>query len=153
MVVTKWRHYHPYVIGEGSISSNFLNGISMFIFTRGVMGMQDKADNHTLKSLSVVSKQFLFTSNRIQSSLAITDQTIPFLPLLFERFPNLTSILKKVNLNALLHRIFKTFPNLHFVKPLNLSHHNLSFLAKRLRAILINDEKFELFHLYQNGYY
>ncbi|CAI8601313.1 unnamed protein product [Vicia faba] len=49
-------------------------------------------DNHTLKHLSVVSKQFLAITNRVRFSVTISDETIPFLPRLFHRFPNLTSL-------------------------------------------------------------
>ncbi|MCH92258.1 F-box/LRR-repeat protein [Trifolium medium] len=51
-------------------------------------------DGHrrTLKSLSVVSKQFLSITNQFGVSLKITDETIPFLSRLFRRFPNLTSL-------------------------------------------------------------
>ncbi|XP_058730573.1 uncharacterized protein LOC131602467 [Vicia villosa] len=46
----------------------------------------------TFKSLSMVSKQFLAITNRLRFSLKIIDQTIPYLPRLFLRFPNLTSL-------------------------------------------------------------
>ncbi|KAL5061879.1 hypothetical protein RYX36_023616, partial [Vicia faba] len=49
-------------------------------------------DNLTFKSLSALSKQFLSITNRLRFSVTITDETIPFLPRLFLRFPNLTSL-------------------------------------------------------------
>ncbi|PNX69282.1 F-box/LRR-repeat protein, partial [Trifolium pratense] len=50
-------------------------------------------DDHSyFKSLSLISKQFLNITNRLRSSLAIYIPTIPFLPCLLQRFPNLTSI-------------------------------------------------------------
>jgi hypothetical protein len=49
-------------------------------------------DHQTLKSLSVVSKQFLSITNSLRLSLNVTNQTIPFLSRLFQRFPNLTSL-------------------------------------------------------------
>jgi F-box/leucine-rich repeat protein 2/20 len=49
-------------------------------------------DNHTLKSLSLVSKQFLSITNRLLFSLKITNKTIRFPSRLFRRFPNLTSL-------------------------------------------------------------
>ncbi|XP_045830103.1 uncharacterized protein LOC123921557 [Trifolium pratense] len=49
-------------------------------------------DRRTLKSLSVVSKQFLSITNQFGVSLKITYKTIPYLSRLFHRFPNLTSL-------------------------------------------------------------
>jgi F-box/leucine-rich repeat protein 2/20 len=49
-------------------------------------------DHRTLMSLSVVSNQLLSITNRLRSSLTITNQTIPFLPRVFHRFPNITSL-------------------------------------------------------------
>ena len=50
-------------------------------------------DNHRdLEPLFVVSKQFLSVTNRLQFSLTISDATLPFLPRLLKRFPNLTSL-------------------------------------------------------------
>ncbi|XP_057454113.1 uncharacterized protein LOC130745759 [Lotus japonicus] len=48
--------------------------------------------HHYMESVSLVSKQFLSITNRIRSTLAISDHTLPFLPLLLHRFPNLTSL-------------------------------------------------------------
>ncbi|RHN58009.1 putative leucine-rich repeat domain, L domain-containing protein [Medicago truncatula] len=67
-----------------------------------------KDDNHYLKSLSLVSKQFLSITNTLRFSLTICDQTLPFLPTLFHRFTNLTSLnLSRFygNLNKLLCQI------------------------------------------------
>ncbi|CAJ2655297.1 unnamed protein product [Trifolium pratense] len=44
------------------------------------------------KSLSVVSKQFLSITNRLRFSISIKGRELPFLPRLFERFTNLTSL-------------------------------------------------------------
>ncbi|KAK2351252.1 F-box/LRR-repeat protein [Trifolium repens] len=53
----------------------------------------DRDDDHrTLMSLSVVSNRLLSITNRLRSSLTITNQTIPFLPRVFHRFPNITSL-------------------------------------------------------------
>lgn len=49
-------------------------------------------DNRSFMSLSLVSKQFLYITNRIRFFATITDETILFLPRLFHRFPNLTSL-------------------------------------------------------------
>jgi len=67
-----------------------------------------KDDNHSLKSLSLVSKQFLSITNRLRFSLTICDVTLPFLPTLFHTFTNLTSLdLSRFhgNLNKLLCQI------------------------------------------------
>ncbi|CAJ2656355.1 F-box/LRR-repeat protein [Trifolium pratense] len=45
-----------------------------------------------LQSPSVVSKQFLSVTDSCTSSLTIFNQTLPFLPRLFQRFTNLTSL-------------------------------------------------------------
>ncbi|KAK2432268.1 F-box/LRR-repeat protein [Trifolium repens] len=52
----------------------------------------DGNDIRYLKSLSLVSKQFLSITNRIRFSLTICDPTLPFLCKLFKRFTNLTSL-------------------------------------------------------------
>jgi len=49
-------------------------------------------NNYTLKSLSIVSKQFLSITNRLRFSLKIIDQTVPYLQSLYIRFPNLTCL-------------------------------------------------------------
>ncbi|CAJ2656514.1 unnamed protein product [Trifolium pratense] len=51
-----------------------------------------RSDHRSLESLSLVSKQFLSITNRLRFSLTIYDATIPFLPRLFHRFTNLTSL-------------------------------------------------------------
>jgi len=50
------------------------------------------SDNPSLKSLSIVSKTFLSITNHFRFSLTITDQTVLFIPRLFRRFPNITSL-------------------------------------------------------------
>ena len=53
----------------------------------------DDDDYHRhLKSISLVSKQFLSITNHLRLSLTICDQTYPFLHRLFHRFPNFTSL-------------------------------------------------------------
>jgi len=52
----------------------------------------DYNNRRNLKSLSVVSKQFLSITNHLLFSLKIIDQTRPFLPRLYRRFTNLTSL-------------------------------------------------------------
>jgi hypothetical protein len=49
-------------------------------------------DGRYLKSLSAVSKQFLIITNRLRSSLNLSNPTRPFLYRLFKRFTNLTSL-------------------------------------------------------------
>ncbi|XP_010537905.1 PREDICTED: F-box/LRR-repeat protein 2 [Tarenaya hassleriana] len=50
-------------------------------------------DHHRYyESLSLVSTSFLSVTDRIRSSLTITDQTVPFLPRLLRRFRNLRRI-------------------------------------------------------------
>jgi len=78
-------------------------------------------DNRCLKSLSVVSKQFLSIANDLRRSLTIYYPTLPSLPRLFHRFTNLTSLdLSRFqgNLTELLIKIS------HF--PLKLTSLNLS---------------------------
>jgi F-box/leucine-rich repeat protein 2/20 len=81
-------------------------------------------DHRTLMSLSVVSNQLLSITNRLRSSLTITNQTIPFLPRVFHRFPNITSLnlasfSNITNLDVLLCRI-STLPL--DIKSLNISN-------------------------------
>jgi F-box/leucine-rich repeat protein 2/20 len=49
-------------------------------------------DGNDMKSLSLVSKQFLSITNRLRFSLTIYDPTLPFLRGLFKRLTNLTSL-------------------------------------------------------------
>ncbi|GAU34830.1 hypothetical protein TSUD_259100 [Trifolium subterraneum] len=79
-----------------------------------------------LKSLSVVSKQFLSITNRVRFSLTICDPAHPFLRQLFKRFPNLTSLnLTRFHgdLNKLLRQI-SCFP-------LNITSLNLSTIPSK----------------------
>ncbi|XP_058730681.1 uncharacterized protein LOC131602553 [Vicia villosa] len=119
-------------------------------------------DRRTLKSLSVFSKQFLSITNRLRFSVTITDETIPYLPRLFHRFPNLTSLnlilLSKTleQVNELL-TLISTFPL--DIKSLNLSDGvytipasgliALSKTMKNLRSLtfdnLLNYDKKDLF--------
>ena len=75
------------------------------------------------KSLSVVLKQFLSITNRLRFSLNIWSSTRPFLPSLFRRFINLTSLNLRCyfgSLNKLLLQI-SCFPLK--ITSLNLSNH------------------------------
>ncbi|XP_045786044.1 SCF E3 ubiquitin ligase complex F-box protein pof2-like [Trifolium pratense] len=77
--------------------------------------------NRSLESLSLVSKQFLFITNRLRFSFTICLQTFPFLPILLRRFTNLTSLNLsgfRGNLNRLLRKICRF--------PLKLTSLNLS---------------------------
>jgi len=47
---------------------------------------------HYLKSLSIISKEFLSITNRLRLSLTICTEAHPFLPRLLHRFTNLTSL-------------------------------------------------------------
>ncbi|CAI8601316.1 unnamed protein product, partial [Vicia faba] len=95
-------------------------------------------DNHTLKSYSVFSKQFLSITNCLRFSVKITDETISFLPRLFHRFPNLTSleltILSKTveEVDDIL-ALISTFPL--DIKSLNLSK---DFYSKKCIQIPVN---------------
>jgi hypothetical protein len=68
-------------------------------------------DHCTFKSLSIVSKQLLSITNSLRLSVKITQQTIPFIPQLFQRFSNVTSlnIVSTEFLDALL-TLISTFP-------------------------------------------
>jgi hypothetical protein len=104
-----------------------------------------KSLNHgDLEQLSVVSKQFLSITSSLQFSITITDQAIPFLPRLFQRFPNLTSLIITISskqqkeegdddFNALLTEI-SAFP-LSNIKSLYLSNLNTKIPIDGLRAL------------------
>jgi len=81
--------------------------------------------NHrSLESLSVVSKGFLSITNRCRLSLAIFDPTVPFLPGIFQRFTNLTSLDLTCfygDLDTLLRQI--SFSPMH-LKSLDISNHH-----------------------------
>ncbi|XP_057452833.1 uncharacterized protein LOC130744685 [Lotus japonicus] len=100
--------------------------------------LNNKQDHHYLESLSLVSKQLLSITNRLRFSLAIHDPTLPFLPRLFHRFPNLTSLdLTHFHgdLDALLLQISR-YP-LRRLTSLDVSHHE-TFPANGLRALAEN---------------
>jgi F-box/leucine-rich repeat protein 2/20 len=84
--------------------------------------------------LSLACKRFLSITNRLRDSFTISDSTLPFIPTLFHRFPNLESLhitSFQGDLNALLRQISK-FP-LEDLESLELS--NLSkFPSEGLRA-------------------
>jgi hypothetical protein len=104
-----------------------------------------KSLNHGhLEQLSAVSKQFLSVTSSLQFSVTITDQAIPFLPRLFQRFPNLTSLIITISskqqkeegdddFNALLTEI-SAFP-LSNIKSLYLSNLNTKIPIDGLRAL------------------
>ncbi|KAK2432477.1 hypothetical protein QL285_017869 [Trifolium repens] len=99
-------------------------------------------DNCALKSLSVVSKQFLSITNGIKLSLKVTDQTILFFSCVYQRFPNLTSLSLNLSsetddFDALLVQI-STFPNLSNIKSLYISNPNTSFPTNGLQALSKN---------------
>ncbi|KAK2351254.1 F-box/LRR-repeat protein [Trifolium repens] len=99
-------------------------------------------DNRALKSLSVVSKQFLSITNRIKFSLNVTDQTILFFSIVYQRFPNLTSLSLNLSsetddFDALLVQI-STFPNLSNIKSLYISNPKTSFPTNGLQALSKN---------------
>ncbi|CAJ2656268.1 unnamed protein product [Trifolium pratense] len=93
-------------------------------------------DDATLMSLSVVSKQFLSITNRVRSTVTITNQTIPFLPCLFYRFPNITSLnLQSFSNIAGLDALLCIIPTLLLdIKSLNISKTD-NILASKLRAL------------------
>jgi len=91
----------------------------------------------TLKSLSV-SKQFLSITNRLRFSVTISDQTIPFLHPLFERFPNITSLkttLQGSDIDALLTQI-SAFPvdlkSISIFDPITFPANGLRALSKKM---------------------
>ncbi|GAU16180.1 hypothetical protein TSUD_298100 [Trifolium subterraneum] len=98
----------------------------------------DDNDNHRyLEPLSLASKQFLSITNRLRSSITICGPTLPFIPTLFHRFPNLSSLhfkRFKGDLNSLLSQI-SSFP--FNLKSLKLSNQS-EFPVKGLRALSKN---------------
>ncbi|XP_058734401.1 uncharacterized protein LOC131606140 [Vicia villosa] len=97
-------------------------------------------DHLTFKSLSVVSKQFLYITNRLRSSLTITDQTIPFLPRIFQRFPNLRSLdltrLSRVcDLDALLIQISTFNCDLRDLSCNSIAANGLRALSKTMKNL------------------
>jgi len=82
-------------------------------------------NHHSLESLSVVSKNLLFITNRCRSSIKICDPTIPFLRGFFHRFTNLTSLDLTCfhgDLDTFLRQI--SFSTVH-LKSLNVSYHTI----------------------------
>lgn len=75
--------------------------------------LNNDEDNSYVKSLSVVSKQFLSITNRLRFSVIVGSKTLPFIHLLFQRFPNITSLTLHPGFhhdhNAFLHQISR-FP-------------------------------------------
>ncbi|KAK2439809.1 F-box/LRR-repeat protein [Trifolium repens] len=83
----------------------------------------DDRDRRYLKSLSLVSKRFLFLTNRVRLTLKFRHPTVGFISRYFQRFPNLTSLdlsycFNSTTLNNLLRNI-SAFP-------LNITSLNLS---------------------------
>ncbi|KEH28691.1 putative F-box domain, leucine-rich repeat domain, L domain-containing protein [Medicago truncatula] len=89
-----------------------------------------------LKSLSIVSKQFLSITNRLRFSVTISSHIILSLPHFFQRFPNITSLdlthlSRDIDLNTLL-TLISTLPI--NVKSLYLSNSTI-IPANGLRAL------------------
>ena len=107
------------------------------LWERILIKLLNGGDNHQsyLKSLSAVSKQLLSITNPLGFSITITDETIPFVPRLFQRFPNLKSLnfnlvsSKTFQFNKLLTQI-STFPNLSHIKSLSLASPKALFLKR-----------------------
>jgi len=59
-------------------------------FWECIFKLMNHNSRHYLNSLSLVSKQLLSITNRLQFSLTVKNSTLPFLPCLFKRFTNLT---------------------------------------------------------------
>ncbi|CAK8574640.1 unnamed protein product [Lathyrus sativus] len=98
-------------------------------------------DHHrTLQPLTTVSKQFLSITNRLRLSLTITYPTLLFIPNLFHRFPNLTSIdltllPQTLNIDALLIQI-ATFPyDLRSLSCNNMPVNGLLALSKTMKNL------------------
>ncbi|KAK2421838.1 F-box/LRR-repeat protein [Trifolium repens] len=83
----------------------------------------DKDNRCCLKSVSVVSKQFLSITNLLRSSFTIKESSGPILAAIFDRFPNITSLsfspLLCGDLDAILSEISCYFPALN-ITSLNL---------------------------------
>ncbi|AES86896.1 hypothetical protein MTR_4g016660 [Medicago truncatula] len=90
----------------------------------------------SFKSLSGVSKQFLSITNSLRFSVTITDRTIPFIPLLFERFPNVTSL--NITLSSRVLNVLNTLLILISTLTLNIKslalYHPIKLPTKGLRA-------------------
>ncbi|RHN58535.1 putative leucine-rich repeat domain, L domain-containing protein [Medicago truncatula] len=104
--------YLPEELWEGIFK--FLNdGDNNFYSNMDEYGMLDSnlsaiSLRNSFKSLSVVSKEFLSITNSLRFSVTISDQTIPSLHPLFQRFPNVTSLnitLRESDLDELLTQI------------------------------------------------
>ncbi|KAK2432476.1 F-box/LRR-repeat protein [Trifolium repens] len=106
-------------------------------------------DHRTLMSLSVVSNQLLSITNRLRSSLTITNQTIPFLPRVFHRFPQHHIPQSCVILQYNQRR--PSVSNLHS----SVRHQIAQYLQHRRNAykwvtsFVQQDEKFDISHLFQ----
>ncbi|PNX98904.1 F-box/LRR-repeat protein [Trifolium pratense] len=100
-------------------------------------------DKRCLECISMVSKQFLAIINCLVFSFQICDQTLPFIPRLFQRFPNLTSLdltlfSKDGDIDELLYQI-STFPlNLKTLKLSNqftIPAYGLRALSKKITTL------------------
>ncbi|XP_058728918.1 uncharacterized protein LOC131601171 [Vicia villosa] len=97
-------------------------------------------DRRTFKSLSVVSKQFLSITNRLRFSLTITDETIPYLPRLLHRFPNLTTVdltplSQARDLGAILTLISTFSVDLHDLSCNSIAANGLLALSKTMKNL------------------
>jgi len=88
-------------------------------------------DHCTFKSLTIVSKQLLSITNNLRFSVKITQQTIPFIPQLFQRFPNVTSL----NLTAI------------HLYPLNMLLTQISAFPLDIKSLILSN----LFIIPKNG--
>ncbi|CAK8574582.1 unnamed protein product [Lathyrus sativus] len=88
---------------------------------------EDDKCNRYLNSLSLVSKQFLSITNRLRFSAAVGSKILPFIHLLFQRFPNITSL--KLN------RSFYRDPNSFKGSDRNAFLHQISSFSLKLKSL------------------
>jgi hypothetical protein len=74
------------------VTNLFLPNECWEIVFKFLIGNGDIYHRRYMNSLSVVSKQFLHITNHFRFSLIIWNSAHPFLPRLFQRFPNLTTL-------------------------------------------------------------
>ncbi|KAL5072490.1 hypothetical protein RYX36_011474 [Vicia faba] len=96
--------------------------------------------HRTLQPLSTVSKQFLSITNRLRFSFKITGKIIPYLPRLFHRFPNLTSLdltllPQTLNIDALLIQIASLPYDLQSLSCNNMPVNGLLALSKSMKNL------------------
>ncbi|KAI5392480.1 F-box protein At1g47056 [Lathyrus oleraceus] len=96
--------------------------------------------HRTLQPLTTVSKQFLSITNRLRLSLTITYPAFRFLPNLFHRFPNLTSLdltllPHTINIDALLIQIAALPYDLRSLSCNNMPVNGLLALSKTMKNL------------------